>query len=193
MGWFAFITILLIAAASLFRAFRPTLRGPASPDETLYLIRSQQAFVIAVSTTFAANVVDLARHPSVWINSFSRNQLLTWLALYPAVASTMQLLVQSARRSAMQNSPMRLVALVAAGTIAILFVCPEYGIDYSSETAHILTVAVGALMILVPMRLLLPGLVPQESSEKHSGRAFLPRVGSGESWPSESRCLASHL
>lgn len=67
----------------------------------------------------------------------------------------------------MQKNAKGRVALVAGATVAILFVCPEYGIDYSSETAHILTVAVGGLVVLVPMRLLLPVLVPPGSSETY--------------------------
>jgi len=50
--------------------------------------------------------------------------------------------------------------LVFSAAALILFVCPEYGIRHTSETAHILTVAVGVFVILIPIRLLLPVLVP---------------------------------
>jgi peptidoglycan/LPS O-acetylase OafA/YrhL len=63
-------------------------------------------------------------------------------------------------------------ALVAAGGTLVLFVCPERDIDYSSETAHILTVALGALVLLIPMRVLLPVLVPYDTKDGQSDRVF---------------------
>ena len=177
---FAFITIMMLAVVSLFRAFRPHSQGTTSGAvQHVYVIRSQQAFVLAVFTTLAANVVDLARHPSVWIGSAWRTQLLAWLSVYAAVGVTMQLLVHAAQGSAAQTRSMRWlrVASVAAGATLVLFVCPEWNIDYSSETAHILTVALGALVLLIPMRLLLPVLVPDGTKEGHSGRVLfsIPR------------------
>jgi hypothetical protein len=87
---FAFITIMMVAVVSLFRAFRPYSQGPTSAVQHIYVIRSQQAFVLAVFTTLAANVVDLARHPSVWVGSVWRTQMLAWLSVYAAVGITMQ-------------------------------------------------------------------------------------------------------
>jgi hypothetical protein len=169
---FAFITIMMVTVVSLFRAFRPYSQGPTSAAQHIYVIRSQQAFVLAVCTTLAANVVDLARHPSAWVGSVWRTQLLAWLSVYAAVGVTTQLLVQAAQCSASQTRLMRWlrVALVAAGATLVLSVCPEWGIDYSSETAHILTVALGALVLLIPVRLLLPVLVPYDAKEGHGGR-----------------------
>jgi hypothetical protein len=171
---FAFITIMMVAVVSLFRAFGPHSQGPSSAVQHIYVIRSQQAFVLAVFTTLAANVVDLARHPSPWIGSVWRTQLLAWLSVYAAVGVTMQFLVHASQGSAAQTRSMRClrVASVAAGATLVLFVCPEWNIDYSSETAHTLTVALGALVLLIPMRLLLPVLVPYDAKEVSSGRVF---------------------
>jgi hypothetical protein len=172
---FAFITIVMVAVVSLFRAFRPHSQGTTSGAvQHVYVIRSQQAFVLAVCTTLTANVVDLARHPSVWVGSVWRTQMLAWLSVYAAVGITMQLLVQAAQRSASQTrrTGWPRVAFVAAGATLVLFVCPEWDIDYSSETAHILTVALGALVLLIPMRVLLPVLVPYDTKGGQSDRVF---------------------
>jgi hypothetical protein len=172
---FAFLTIISIAVVSLVRAFRPYPKGSVFAAQSFYMIRLQQAFVLAVFTTLTANVVDLARHPSIWIASLWRNQMLVWLGVYAATAITTQLLVQTGQGSTPQTKSVRWmpVLLVAESTILLLFVCPEWDIDYSSETAHILTVAVGALVLLLPIRLLLPVLVPHESDERHGGRVLL--------------------
>ena len=50
--------------------------------------------------------------------------------------------------------------LVFVAAALILFVCPEYGIQHTSETAHILTVAVGVFVVLIPILVLLPILLP---------------------------------
>jgi len=78
---FAFLTIISIAVVSLVRAFRPYPKGSVLAAQSFYMIRLQQAFVLAVFTTLAANVVDLARHPSIWIASLWRNQMFVWLAV----------------------------------------------------------------------------------------------------------------
>jgi len=110
----------------------------------------------------------------MWVGSVWRTQMLAWLSVYAAVGITMQLLVQAAQHRASQTrrTGWLRVALVAAGGTLVLDVCPEWDIDYSSETAHILTVALGALVLLIPMRVLLPMLVPYETKDGQSDRVF---------------------
>jgi hypothetical protein len=47
--------------------------------------------------------------------------------------------------------------------IVVLTVCPEWPTYNSSRTAHILTVAVGALVVFIPLRLFLLELMPNGS------------------------------
>jgi hypothetical protein len=125
------------------------------------MLRHQQAFVLAVFTMLLADVVDLARHPSVWITSGSRNEMLAWVLVYMAVAVAMQSLIQaSQRRADSMITRRRKTIAVFVATALILLICPEYGIQHTSETAHILTVAVGVLVVLIPIRVLLPVLLP---------------------------------
>ena len=109
-----------------------------------------------------ADVVDLARHPPVWITSASRNRMLAWLVVYLAVALAVQSLIQVTQPRVVGPTSTRRkwTTLVFSAAALILFVCPEYGIQHTSETAHILTVAVGVFVVLIPIRLLLPVLVP---------------------------------
>jgi len=56
-----------------------------------------------------------------------------------------------------------------------LVFCPEYGAGPISETAHILTVVAGALIVLVPVHYLLPVLVPDERAEEVSAQTFFTK------------------
>jgi hypothetical protein len=131
----------------------------STPDAYgLHAIRSQQAVVLAVFITLAAYTVALTRHPSMWISAVSRNSLLAWLGIFTAVAVAEQLLTLVAQRTLPRVGPTRWerAALAPALAILLLIFCPEWPSDNSSTTAHILTVVLGALVVFVPMRFLLP-------------------------------------
>ena len=149
---FAFFTIALIVVVSVVRAFRPYRNGSASTAQGIFIIRSQQAFALAVFITLVADVIALARHPSMWISAASRNKLLVWLGVFAAVS---------------------------LATILLLVLCPEWPSDNSSQTAHTFPVVLGALVVFVPIRFLLPVLVPFESDEEHWGRKL---VGTVSEW-----------
>ena len=119
---FAFFVIAFVLLISLLRAL--STNGPKS---SFYILRYQQTFALAVFTMLLADVVDLARHPSVWITSGSRNEMLASVAIYVAVAVSMQLLIQATQpRSVGPTSRRRKWAtLVFSAAALILFVCPE--------------------------------------------------------------------
>lgn len=171
---FAFTIIILIPLVSLVRAFGPYRKGPASAAQCLHAIRSQQAVVLAVFITLAADTIALARHPSMWISTGSHNELLAWLGIFAAVAFAGQLLTLAALRTLPPVGPTRWKQATLAPALAILLLifCPEWPSDNSSTTTHILTVVLGALVVFVPMRFLLPVFVPHESDEVHSGTAL---------------------
>jgi hypothetical protein len=160
---FVILVIAFVVAISLFRAL--STNGSVSSG---YILRCQQTFAMALFTGLLADVVDLARHPSVWVASASRNQMLAWIAVYVLVALSMQSLLQATQpRSIGSASRQRKWATLVFLAIAlILFVCPEYGIQHTSETAHILTVTVGVFVVLIPLRVLLPVLVPGPHEER---------------------------
>jgi len=154
---FAFLIVGFVLMVSLFRALSTT-----GSKSSRYILRYQQTFALSVFTMLLADVVDLARHPSVWITSAPRNRMLAWVVVYLAVALAMQALIQATQPPAVSRTATRRnwATLVFSAAAVILFVCPEYGIKHTSETAHILTVAVGVFVVLIPIRLLLPVLVP---------------------------------
>lgn len=153
---FVFFVIGFVLVISLFGAL-----STIGSTYSRHILRYQQTFALAVFIMLLANIVDLARHPSVWITSGSRNEMLVWVVVYVAVAVAMQSLIQARQRRAVSlttNRGRALLVFVAAALI--LLVCPEYGIQHTSETAHILTVAVGVFVVLIPIRVLLPILLP---------------------------------
>ena len=170
---FAVFTILLALIGSL-RALLP-YRGVTFPTQESYVLRSQQAVALSAFVAFVAHAVTLARHPAMWVSADWRNQLLGWLGVFAAVPVVMELLVLVSQptRTEAESRPRKVAILACLLAFAVLVFCPEYDIDISSETAHILTVIVGGLVVFVPMGYLLPVLVPYESGERDNSGPFL--------------------
>ncbi len=59
--------------------------------------------------------------------------------------------------------------MVALGALAF---CPEYGTDLSNETAHILTVVLGAAVVVVPTGYLLPIILPNPLGDEDGRKTF---------------------
>jgi hypothetical protein len=156
------LVIAFVLVLSLFSALSMN-----SSTSSSCIPRYQQTFALSVFTMLLADLIDLARHPSVWVASPLRDQMLAWVAVYLVVAVSVQSLVQATQRQSVGPSSRRRkwATLVFFATGLILFVCPEYGIQHTSETAHILTVAVGIFVVLIPLRVLLPVLVPAQHNE----------------------------
>jgi len=142
---FVFFIIGFVLVISLFRAL-----STSGSTSSRYILRYQQTFALALFTMLLADVVDLARHPSVWITSRSRNEMLAWVVVYVAVAVAMQSLIHATQRRAVGpiSGRRKWATLVFLAAALILFVCPEYGIQHTSEAAHILTVAVGLFVVI---------------------------------------------
>jgi len=160
---FAFFTMVLALIGSL-RALRPYKEGLTYAAQNAYVGRSQQAAALAGFSALMAHVVALARHPSMWVRADWRSQLLVWLGVFAAVPVAMELLVlagQPIRTLAVSPYRNRAALACSLALIALVF-CPEYGSDLSSETAHILTVILGGLVVFVPIGYLLHFLVPYQ-------------------------------
>jgi len=86
----------------------------------------------------------------------------------------MELLVFGARSTRIQPASLyrKSALLTCLLSLAALAFCPEYAGDPINEPAHILTVMVGALVVLLPIGYLLPVLVPSESFDKSSNQVF---------------------
>ena len=170
---FAFFTVVLALVGSLrvLCSYRASLSYQA---QNAYFLRSQHAVALAICIAFTAYVVGLARHPSMWTVAGWRNRLFVWLGVFGAVALVMELLVFGARLTRIQPaSPYRKSALLTCLlSLAALAFCPEYAGDPINEPAHILSVMVGALVVLLPIGYLLPVLVPSESFDKSSNQVF---------------------
>jgi hypothetical protein len=154
---FAFVTIALIAIVSLLRMFS----GSSSPLRYLYVIRAQQAVLFAIFMMFMAEIIALARNPEMWTRIVSPTRIFALHGALAAVTVATLLLILVTQRNRISLSSLRWTRTILPVVIAIvvLTVCPEWPTYSSSRTAHILTVAVGALVVFIPLRLFLPGLV----------------------------------
>jgi hypothetical protein len=173
VGVFVLAAMFLVVVLSVVRIFHSDSKGFSSVAQRFYTIRSQQAFALAGFAVLGADVIALARHPSMRISAEWRNQLLAWLGVLGVTSTLIQLLVWAEQRSR-YHLPIqwKRVGWVVALTTLALAISPEWDLDFSSQTAHILTVALGAIVVLIPMRFLLPVLVPRESHESVSETLF---------------------
>jgi hypothetical protein len=156
---FAGITIAFIAIGSILRMFSG--HHSSSPLRYLYIVRSQQAVLFAIFITFAAEIIALMRNPERWIgNRFAESVFALLGALtVVTVATLLLILVTQRNRIALRSLRWTRTILPVVVAIVALTVCPEWPINSPSRTAHILTVALGALVVFIPMRLLLPEIV----------------------------------
>jgi hypothetical protein len=173
---FAIFTTVLALAGSL-RALRSYRAAPAADAQNSYIFRSQHAVASSASIAFLAYGVALARHPSMWIGAGWRTQLFEWLGVLAVLVIAMESLVLASRSThthVPSVSRTRAVVVCILAMTSLVF-CPEYGAGPISETAHILTVIIGGLIVLVPVHYLLPVLVPNVGGEEVSGQAFFTK------------------
>jgi hypothetical protein len=154
---FSFLSILVIGVGSLIRRALPRWRDASSAARQVFVTRSQQAVILAVFLNLAAAGVSLARHSGDWIHVPSRGTVLLALGSIAVPLTAVQLMTAAAWRTLAGSPrfPWQQLALVAVLVVAVLSVCPEWPIYSGSVTAHVLTVACGAMVVLVPMRFLL--------------------------------------
>ncbi|HEY3706361.1 MAG TPA: hypothetical protein VGL22_14965 [Terracidiphilus sp.] len=175
---FAFFAIVFIAIGSIVRLFSG--HGSSFPVRDLYSLRSQQAALFAIFITFMAEIIALARNPATWIGIVSPTRLFALLGGLTAVTVAAQLLILVTQRNEISLTSLRWTRTVVPIVVALvaLTICPEWPTDSPSRTAHILTVALGALVVYVPMRLVLPEIVLSGSDVNHEKAAY----GTAREW-----------
>jgi hypothetical protein len=160
VGSFGVIVGILSALISLVRAYRPYPELRPSIAERVYLVRSQVAVVLVVLATLAADAVAMARHPSMWTGSASRNTLI----VLPGGLTIAAIAVYSVIRASQQNlpktdsSPWKRAGISVLLAILILVFYPERLIE--GTATHLLTIVVGAFVLMAPMPPLLAALAP---------------------------------
>jgi hypothetical protein len=177
---FAFFSIAFIAIGSLLRMFIGD--HSSSSLRYLYTVRCQLAGLFAIFIAFMAEIIALVRNLPMWTGIVSPIRLFALLGALTAMTVATQLLILITERSRISLSSSRWTRTVLPVVFAIvaLTVCPEWPIYNSSRTANILTVALGALVVLIPMRLSLPELVLKRS-DVHDERITF---GTAREWAS---------
>jgi hypothetical protein len=155
IGSFAFLTTPLLALASLARVFVPRLAGRSGA--ALYTLRSQAAVAFCVLVTVAADMVAMARHPSMWMGAPGQAELLILLGML--VASSVAVLTLT-RNPRVSGTPRRYAqaAAVWIGSLLVLSIYPEKLI--AGTIGHLFTVVVGDLLLFAPVAMLVRAWLP---------------------------------
>jgi hypothetical protein len=169
VGSFGTIVGILIAFLSLVRAFRPYRKQSPTKAQFVYLVRSQEAVVLAVLLTLLADTVALARHPALWVRTVSGRELMALLGGVAALALGVQLLVRNPQRQIAdtQSAPWGKAVFAVLLATSVLAVYPEQWIQRTGT--HLLTIVIGAFVLFAPMRVLLTSLVPYKGDQGLTG------------------------
>lgn len=162
VGSFAVIVGLLIAVIALVRAFWP-YRDRPSDEQTVYLVRSQEAVALAVFVTLGADAIAMARHPALWMHA-ARGRLLCVLGIMAAAALLAHFTVTATWQ---RKAPRRAWITASVVTLACalgLALYPESWIGHL--VAHLLTVLAGAVILFASMAVLLRVAVPFDAADK---------------------------
>ena len=164
VGSFGVIVGKLIALLSLVRAFRPYREAPSTMRRA-YLVRSQEAVVLAVFMTLASDLVAMARHTSMWVGAASRDRLIALVGGMAVVTAAVQLLIRASQEKPPEPGAKDWKAAVSATLLAIV-VLAAYPEQLIHRTAtHLLTVVAADIVLFAPMRPLLNALVPYKSDQ----------------------------
>lgn len=169
VGSFAVIVGMLIALLAFLRAFWPYRETP-SMAQRVYLVRSQEAVVLAVFITVATDAVAMARHPSMWIGVASRDKLITLLGVLLIITAAVQLLIRAAQKKLGGFGTTRWAVPASVTLLAILILAgyPEHLINHT--VTHLLTVVAADLLLFALMRLLLNALLPYAPDGERAGK-----------------------
>ncbi len=169
---FAFFTIVFIAIGSILRMVSGNHSW--SPMRYLYIVRSQQAVLFAMFITFMAEIIALIRNPRTWVGNHFAESLFGLICALTVVTIAILLLILFTQRNRISLTSLRWTRSILPVVIAVvvLSVCPEWPTYSPSRTAHILTVALGALVVFIPMRLLLPEIVLNGSDDDRGTVTF---------------------
>ena len=165
IGSFGVIVGSFIALLSMIRAFRPYRKAPSNVQQ-IYLIRSQEAVVLAVQITLASDVVAMARHPAKWIGAPSRDSLIALLCCMVILSFSVQLIIRTGLEK-FRESGAKVWKRATIATLLMILVLGFYPEWLINRTAtHLLTVLAGAIILFAPMRPLLNALVPYRAEKR---------------------------
>ena len=178
VGSFGVVVGVLIALLSLVRAFR-RYRPAASITQQIYLLRAQQAVILAVFITLASDAIAMARHPGMWNRLESRTSLIALLGGMVIFSVTVQVFIQAAqeRLSGLATKRWKAATRVSLLALLVLMAYPEHLIERTAT--HLLTIIVGAIVLFAPMRLLLRALVPYASKKEQMRQSSTGDESSG--------------
>jgi hypothetical protein len=181
LGSVAVIVGDLLVMLSLVRAFRPRRSGSTTPQDKLFLARTQMAIALAPLVALAGDLVAMARHSIAWVGKPATTELLVLMASMATVSIAGLLLV----RSSIQGIDVPAPGIGWKRTMAITTVCivvlalyPEGVIQ--NIPLHFLTIVGGFVLFLAPQSALTVAMLPYDTGEFRVGD--LVRAGRFSRW-----------
>ncbi|MGC1460133.1 MAG: hypothetical protein WA825_17790 [Steroidobacteraceae bacterium] len=177
IGSFAAILAIPLAVLATVRAFRSSGFVPMTGG-SIRVARAQMAVVLAVSTAVAADLIAMARHPSMWLGKSGTNELIAYLAGMMVVATGVGIAVHwCARRvpPARAVSSWRRPTAAVTLFIAALALFPELVIK--TLPGEVLALATGILLLFMVMAAFLVALIPGDARSNATSA-----VGASHRW-----------
>ncbi|MGA7829358.1 MAG: hypothetical protein WCA21_00170 [Terracidiphilus sp.] len=168
-GSFCLVASLLLAALSLFRAFRPYNAKPPAILSSVFLARTQIAVPIGIVATLVADTIALARHPNMWTGKPAEDELLALMiglavfslaVLYFVRQSIREFEVRFYRKASMKA----VTTAIICGAVLALF--PEAAIQ--SVFVHFLAIVLSFVLIAALQATFAVALLPYETAENES-------------------------
>jgi hypothetical protein len=144
---FAVQLVLFLILLSLIRAFRSS-SDPGSPSSLISQIRGQFMAHIAIAFTLVADLIAMARHPSLWIATAAGHQLLAitlCLLLWSAASAALLLLSTPALAATLHRFSW--IKLLAVPAIALLVLATYPERLRQTLTGEIFTVLCGLALL----------------------------------------------
>jgi hypothetical protein len=171
IGSFAVIISVLLGILALIRAFRPYRNRPPTVGQSIILVRTQVAIVVAVLVTIAADLVVMMRHPSEWMGQPGEKELLILLVVMGTFAAVIGFWARhtvSGNLSAIKSGLRRPISVSLIFAIGLVLY-PEGIIQ--STFGEIISLIIGIFLILVPMSAITSALVLYEANGIVSAKA----------------------
>jgi len=174
VGSFAVLVSPLVSLLAVIRGFRPYRLG-ATPTQQVLLARTQLAVVFATLLMTVSDGVAMVRHPATWMGRAGATELLLLVAGMAALAIVAAWAIGRPVRAHTQAARTWRPAITAA--VAFIVVLAVYPQHVRTAPLALLTIAVGAVLLFVPLAVLVSifaPLAPETAVPRRSRHAWLP-------------------
>ena len=181
VGSFCMIVSPLLAALSLFRAYRPHGTRPPAALNGVFLARTQLSVPIGIQATLVADAIAMARHPTMWIGKPAAFELLALMAGLAVLSIVVLSLVARSipgLKPALNRNAWKKALITALVCSAILVLFPEAVIH--RVILHFIAIVLGFVLVAAPQAAFATVLLPCNTAEV--GKAGIAGLSRSRLW-----------